>query len=133
MRQFIRFEHLRDEDSDFWFARCNPKSSVVPLVMDHFVERFNVQPFIIYDENHGMAGVYEGQRWYLVRTGEDPTLHLPDKAADEVPMQQAWKRFYRAVAVESRYNPELRRHFMPKRLWKNLTEMQEDLPGLCRT
>ena len=44
-------------------------------------------------------------------------------------MQRAWKRFYRAVAVESRYNPELRRQFMPKRLWKNITEMQEDAPG----
>ena len=135
MRQFIRFEHLRDEGTDVWYARCNPKSSVIPLVMDHFVERFNIQPFIIYDENHHIAGVYEGQNWYLVRTDSagTPELNLPDKAAEEALMQQAWKRFYRTVAVESRYNPELRQHFMPKRFWKNLTEMQEDLPGLaCR-
>ena len=44
-------------------------------------------------------------------------------------MKDAWKRFYRTIAVESRYNPELRRQFMPKRLWKNITELQEDLPG----
>ena len=44
-------------------------------------------------------------------------------------MQQAWKRFYDTGAVEARYNPELRRQFMPKRFWKNITEMQEDLPG----
>lgn len=133
MRQFIRFEHLCDESTDIWYARCNPKSSVVPLIMDHFVERFSVQPFVIYDEVHRLAGVYEGRTWYLVRTDEGvPELDLPDRASDETPMQQAWKRFYRTVAVESRYNPELRQHFMPKRFWRNLTEMQEDLPGLTK-
>lgn len=134
MRQFIRFEHLRDEETDVWYARCNPKSAVIPLVMEHFVDRFSIQPFVIYDENHHMAGVYEGRNWYLVRTDSTntPELNLPDRAAEEALMQQAWKRFYRTVAVESRYNPELRQHFMPKRFWKNLTEMQEDLPSLIR-
>ncbi len=126
MRQFIRFEHLQGEGVDVWFARCNPKSSVIPLVMGHFVERFNVQPFIIYDENHGLAGVYEGSRWCLVRAEDAP--ELPSQAGEERLMQAAWRRFYRAVAVESRYNPELRQRFMPQRFWKNLTEMQDELP-----
>ena len=126
MRQFIRFEHLQGEGVDVWFARCNPKSSVIPLVMGHFVERFNVQPFIIYDENHGLAGVYEGSRWYFVRAEDAP--ELPSQAGEERLMQAAWRRFYRAVAVESRYNPELRQRFMPQRFWKNLTEMQDELP-----
>lgn len=126
MRQFVRFQHLAGEGADVWFARVNPKASVVPLIMDHFVERLGVQPFIIYDEVHHLAGVYEGRDWYLVRTDE---LDVPDRAAEENLMQAAWKRFYRTVAVEARYNPELRRQFMPKRLWKNILEMHEDLPG----
>ncbi len=123
MIQFLRFEHM---ENGVWVARCNPSASVVPLLMDWFVNRFNTQPFIIYDEVHCLAGVYTGNDWYLVRTNQ---LDLPDRAADEQLMQAAWKRFYRTVAVESRYNPELRRQFMPKRLWKNIIEMQEDLPG----
>ena len=127
MLQFIRFKHL---EGGLWFARCNPKASVVPLVMDHFSARLNTQAFIIYDEAHHLAGVYGGNDWYLVKT-DDPTtaLHdLPNESSEEFMISQAWKRFYRTVAVESRYNPELRRHFMPKRLWKNITELQEDLP-----
>ena len=27
-----------------------------------------------------------------------------------------------SLAIETRYNPELRRHFMPVRLWRNLPE-----------
>ncbi|MEG0016130.1 MAG: TIGR03915 family putative DNA repair protein [Gordonibacter sp.] len=123
MIQFLRFEHL---ENGVWLARCNPSASVVPLLMDWFTGRFNTQPFIIYDEVHHLAGVYEGRDWYLVRTDQ---LDLPDQAIDEKLMQAAWKRFYRTVAVESRYNPELRRQFMPQRLWKNIVEMHEDLPG----
>ena len=123
MMQFLRFEHL---EGGVWFARCSPKANVVPLLMDWFCGRFNTQPFLIHDEAHHLAGVYGGSDWYLVKTDR---LNLPGPAADEAAMQRAWRRFYRAVAVESRYNPELRRQFMPKRLWKNITEMQEDLPG----
>lgn len=123
MLQFLRFEHL---ENGVWFARCNPAASVIPLLMDWFSGRFNTQPFIIFDEAHNIAGVYGGADWYLV---EAQHVDLPDRASEERLMQQAWKRFYDTVAVEARYNPELRRQFMPKRFWKNLTEMQEDLPG----
>ena len=67
-----------------------------------------------------------------MRTEGLPEPMLPDRAADEATMQHAWRRFYRAVSVESRYNPELRQRLMPKRFWRNLTEMQEELPALAR-
>lgn len=35
-------------------------------------------------------------------------------------MADAWKRFYDAVSIKDRYNPELHRSFMPKRLWDNI-------------
>ncbi len=123
MKQFIRFEHL---ENGVWLARCNPSASVVPLVMDWFSARFNTQAFLIFDEVHELAGVFEDSNWHLVRTD---TLEVPDSSADEQLMQAAWKRFYHTVSVEARYNPELRRQFMPKRLWRNITEMQDDLPG----
>lgn len=134
MRQFVRFEHLRGDGADFWFAKCNPRDSVVPLVMPHFVERFNVQPFVIYDEAHAICGVYDGSGWHLVNlSGADvDALRLPGRAAEETTMQDAWRHFYRSVAVDARYNPELRRNFMPKRLWRNLTELQPDSGTLTR-
>ena len=122
MMQFLRFEHL---ENGLWFARCNPTASVVPLIMPWFSARFNTQPFVIFDENHRLAGVSGNGEWNLVRT--DGPLVCPC-AEEEDLMQAAWKRFYHTVAIESRYNPELRRQFMPKRFWKNIVEMQEDVP-----
>ena len=126
MRQFIRFQHVAGDGQNLWFARCNPKANVVPLVMEHFAERMSDVPFIIYDEVHGTAGVYDGGDWYLVNTAEAGNLQaaLPDATADETLFAEAWRTFYRSVAIDARYNPELRRHFMPKRFWKNLTELQ---------
>ena len=119
MLQFIRFEHM---SNGVWFARCNPKASVVPLLMDYFSARFNTQAFIVYDENHHMAGVYDGRDWYLVKV--DTALSTMEYADEERLAQDAWRTFYNTVAIESRYNPDLRRQFMPMRFWKNLTEMQ---------
>lgn len=118
MRQFVRFSHL---ENGIWFARCNPNANVIPLVMRHFVERFNVQPFIIYDENHHLAGVYDGNDWSLVA---DKVVNMPSRTAEDAYIEKLWQRFYDSLSLEARYNPELRRHFMPVRLWQNLPEME---------
>lgn len=121
--EFLRFEEVK---GGLWCARCNPKASIVPLVMDWFAERFNIQPFVIYDENHHIAGVYEGSDWHLVKTD---SFTPPPQTENERVMQDAWKRFYNTLAIEARYNPELRRQFMPKRFWKNITEVKDMAPA----
>ena len=108
MLQFLRFEHL---ENGVWFARCNPSAAVVPPAHG-LVQRPLQHPAVHHfrrEPRHGR--VYEGRDWYLVRTDE---VNLPDKASDEKLMQAAWKRFYDTVAIEARYNPELRRQFMPQ-------------------
>ena len=117
MRQFVRFSHL---ENGVWFARVNPNASVVPLVMDYFADRLNDQPFIIYDEAHHMAGAYDGRRWHLVR---GDAVNVPEATDRDRLMREAWRRFYDSLSIDARYNPELRRHFMPVRLWRNLPEV----------
>lgn len=118
MRQFVRFSHL---ENGVWYSRVNPNASVVPLVMGYFAARLNDQPFIIYDEAHHLAGIYNGRSWELAR---GDAVNVPDSTDHDRLMQQAWQRFYDALAIDARYNPELRRHFMPVRLWTNLVEMK---------
>ena len=127
MRQFVRFSHL---ENGLWFARCNPNANVIPLVMRHFVERFNTQPFIIYDEVHHIAGVYDGNDWNLVA---DEVIDIPSRTAEDAYTEKLWQRFYDSLAIDTRYNPELRRHFMPVRLWRNLPEMHPRQNGLLKS
>lgn len=122
MQELLRFEHF---DNDLWFAKCNPNANVVPLLMDWFSARFNTQQFVIYDEVHNIAGIYDGESWVLAETNE---LDLPAHSSDEAVMQNAWKRFYDAVSIPARYHPELRRQHMPKRFWKNILEVRDEAP-----
>lgn len=122
MQELLRFEHF---DNDLWFAKCNPNANVVPLLMDWFSARFNTQQFVIYDEVHNIAGIYDGECWVLAEINE---LDLPAHSSDEAVMQSAWKRFYDAVSIPTRYHPELRRQHMPKRFWKNILEVRDEAP-----
>ena len=115
----LEIAHL---ENGVWFARCCPNANVVPLVMNHFAARFNIQPFIIYDENHHLAGVHDGNGWHLVA---DDVVNIPSRTAEDAHIEALWKRFYDSLAIEARYNPELRRHFIPARLARSLPEMEE--------
>ncbi len=118
MRQFVRFSHL---ENGVWYARINPNASVIPLIMGYFASRLNDQAFIIYDETHHLAGMYNGHSWQLA-LGD--AVQVPNATNHDQFMQKAWQRFYESLSIDARYNPELRRHFMPVRFWQNLTEMQ---------
>ena len=121
MMQFLRFEHF---ENGIWFAKCNPKANVVPLLMGWFAGRFNTERFVIYDEVHQVAGIYDGANWYIAQTDE---VHLPQHSDEEAAMQAAWKGFYDAMTISARYHPERRRQFIPKRLWRNIMELHDEV------
>lgn len=118
MKQFLRFQQ---KESGLWVAVCNPKANVVPLIMEHFAGRFNTQSFAIYDEVHQVAGLAQDGRWRLVRAAM--TEELADCACEEL-MARAWCTYYDVASIDARYHPELRRQFMPMRLWSHITEMK---------
>ena len=119
-RQIMQFARFARMDNGIYFAKVNPKHNVVPLVMNHFARRFNIQPFMIYDEIHHLAGIYDMRRWCL-RYVDD--LTAPDCSEDDRRYQRLFKTFYDAIAIEERVNHRQRRTFMPMRFWSNLTEM----------
>ena len=116
MLQFVRFAQL---ENGVYFSRITPKASVVPLIMGHFATRFNIQPFIIYDEAHGLAGVYDTERWWLADARD---IKVPNRTEAEDEFQTLWQTFYDTIAIEERRNPTCQRNFMPKRFWGNMCE-----------
>ncbi len=120
LTEFIRFSEL---EGHVYYAEITPEHYVLPLVMPHFAARMNTQPFLIHDKTHGVAGVYDRSGWYLIST---EGMTVPALSADEVAYRRLWKTFYDTIAVKERINPNLRRQLMPKKYWKNMTEMQPD-------
>lgn len=116
--QFVRFSETANR---FYYARIEPEHCVLPLIMPHFVARMNTTPFLIHDVTHHLAGVYDTRRWHLASTDE---WHAPALSETEQAYRALWRGFYEAVSIQERCNPALRRQLMPKKYWKNLTELQ---------
>jgi probable DNA metabolism protein len=116
MLQFVRFAQLQN---GVYFSRIEPRASVVPLIMGHFAARFNVQPFMIYDARHGLSGVFDTERWWLVDARD---IEVPSQTEAEDDFQSLWQTFYDTIAIEERRNPNCQRNFMPKRFWGNMCE-----------
>jgi probable DNA metabolism protein len=118
MRGFTRFSAM---ENGVYYARITPKNNLLPILMPHFSDRFSVQPFLVFDPGHRLAGVYDRKEWYLVETAD---ITLPALSPEEPHYRSLWKKFYHTIAIEERRNPTLRRTMCPKRFWANMYEMQ---------
>lgn len=127
---FIRF-------SDFQgalVAEIEPKNFVLPLLSQHFCERYPEERFLIYDKAHGMALIYQPYHPEIMAIEH---LELPEPDEKELFFRDLWKLFYNTIEVEGRHNPKCRMSHMPKRYWKNMTEFgtshrthtEQDLTG----
>jgi len=116
LKQFLRFSLM---EGGVYYARITPQNCALPLLMPHFVDRYCVQPFLIYDPVHSLAGVYNLESWELVET-DGVTPPEPDR--DEIRTRRLWKQFYDTIEIRERRNPRCQRNMMPQRYWKNMTE-----------
>lgn len=118
--EFVRFSEM---EGGVYYAAVSPEYAVLPLIMPHFVNRFHIQPFLIHDRTHALAGVWDTHEWVLRDT---QGLVLPELTENERELRRLWKTFYDTVAIKERVNPALRRQHMPKKYWKHITELQPD-------
>lgn len=117
--EFLRFAQM---ENGVYYARIHPKNNIIPLMMPHFSDRYNDQPFIIYDPGHSVAGVYNLESWYMVETDG---INLPEESEDEKKWKRLWKHFYKSITIQERRNEKLRRQNCPKRYWQDMLEMPE--------
>lgn len=126
LRMFVRFQKAAD---DIYFSPVSPLYNALPLVIEHFIDRFADQKWVIYDVKRHYGFYYDKH------TAEEITLDADDHllsgklddalmAEDEKIFQDLWKGYFNAMTIKERINPRLQRQHMPKRFWKYLTEKQ---------
>jgi len=115
--EFLRFSDY----NGVLVAIIEPKNFVLPMIVDHYCDRFPSEQFLIYDETHKHAIVYYNGESAIIPLEH---LNLPDVCEKEEKYRALWKRFYDTIAIEGRVNPKLRMNNMPKRYWKHLTEFR---------
>ena len=109
-----------------YIARCAPDHFVLPLLADHFWQRFGK------NSNISWAIIDEKRKLVLFcEKGREPEL-LPLNAIDKIRDDTAnpkndeweglWKNYHHSINNEDRSNSKLQLQFMPRRYRKYLTE-----------
>ena len=112
---FVRFS----EHGGVLISVIEPKNCVLPIIADHFCDRFRNEKFIIYDKNHHLALFHATNHSEIIPI-ENFELAAPDQS--EVRFRKLWKTFFDTVAIKERYNPVCQRTHLPLRYRGNMTE-----------
>ena len=129
LKGLLRFQELKD---GMLYAMVEPDHNIITLLAPHFARRYGTRRWMIHDRKRGKACLYENGEWMevAIENAPDLTLETGDRDAyqnpEEAYYKQLWKTFYKSIAIKERKNDKLRQHFMPKKYWKYLIEMEKD-------
>ncbi len=131
MEAFVRFEHTTD---DIYFARVEPDFNVLPLIGEHFRQRYQDQHWAIYDVRRGFGIYYDKSQSTPTRPAALQTITDLDESVlrnpasihskDEQRYQRFWQGYFTNVNIKERKNTRLHKQYLPQRYWKYLSEKQ---------
>lgn len=116
---FLRFKEIAELT---FYAAIEPDHNILPLIVDHFVEKFSNQRFIIHDIKRENAMIFNLKEVVFSEMSLELGKKIENSSNDEK-FESLWRSFYTSVNIEERKNEKLRKQFMPKRYWNHLTEM----------
>ena len=138
MKQFIRFQKAKDGT---YLAVVSPDHHVLPLIIDHFQDRFGDQSWLIYDAKRHY-GYYNAaspdpskRRGEVIRVTFENEASVPFDLSNgklnadilsenDHLFQELWRTYFKAVCIRERMNPRKQLQDMPRRYWKYMTEKQ---------
>ncbi|MEM6396055.1 MAG: TIGR03915 family putative DNA repair protein [Bacteroidota bacterium] len=132
MHAFVRFQQTPD---DLYVSLIEPDFDVLPLAHQHFVDRYAIQDWLIYDfkRKYGIHWDKEQQKvsYVCLENNSDEGQRGPARqlskdvlATGETQYQELWRTYFHAVDIPERRNLKLHRQHVPRRYWKYLIEKQ---------
>lgn len=123
--EFLRFKEIQKEPP-LLLAVFEPKSKVLPLVTEHFADRFNPEWFIIYDKLHREAAFHNPNgEWYVRKLNPDEEKRLQEMDRQEERYTDLWQVFFNTIAISERANPKLQRSNLPLWYRKHMPEFSD--------
>lgn len=130
MKQFVRFQKAKDGT---YLGVVSPDHNVVPLVIDHFRDRFGDQPWLIYDAKRKYGFYYDQHVVTRITFQNEETLPFDLESGqlnedvlseNDKLFQDLWRTYFKAICIRERLNPKKQLGDMPRRYWKYMTEKQ---------
>lgn len=120
---FVRFKEL---DNKVLYAEIEPTNNILLLISKHFKLRLNNEYWIIKDIKRNIFSVYDKKNYFIVN-GDEFKLLNDSLSKEELDYETLWKDFYKTIGIKSRKNDRCRMNFMPKKYWKNIIEMSDEI------
>ena len=118
-QKFYGFLRFRDVGTVL-VAQVEPKCNLVPLMMDHFTDRFPNENFMIYDERRKIAAVHEAFHSCVLTAGGELDL----KHYGEDAFEGLWKQYVSSMEIVQRHNERCQNTMMPKWYRKYMFETE---------
>jgi probable DNA metabolism protein len=124
MEAFIRFQETTD---GMFYCAIDPDFNVLPLISNHFRNRYADQQWIIYDlkrkfglfyDLHTVEEIEIDFTVDTIKSKAQPSL-FSDKEALYATL---WKDYFNSTNIAARKNTKLHIQHVPRRYWKYLTE-----------
>lgn len=116
---FVRFVDL---ENGLLLARIKPKNQVLPIIAEHFADRFSGENFVIVDETHEMGLFHAiGRQWFLSDIDQTAIDELWGKErSDEY--EHLWRTFFKNIEIKPRHNYKCQRTHCSLRYRDYMTE-----------
>jgi len=113
----LRLHHVHD---NLWIADCEPDYHILPLIGQHFHERYCDSRLIIRDLRRRLAVVSSPDEWQI--------MPLPPGEIEPIPedkeMTELWRGYFNILANPQRKNLKLQQHFVPLKFRKFMNEFE---------
>ena len=115
MRGFLRFKDI----NNILISEIEPKCNLVPIIAEHFEDRFVNENFIIYDRKRNYSVVHPAYKQSYFVTGK---LINSDKLATNDYFEDLWKQYFNTMEIKERENYNCQRTLLPEWYRKNMVE-----------
>lgn len=120
--KFYGFVRFCDSEEGILISKIHPKNQVLPLLAEHFSDRFPEENFVILDDNHEMGLFHEkGRQWYLAPLEKEVLEGIWEKERS-FEYEKLWKRFFQTIAISERENYKCQRNLCALRYRDNMIE-----------
>lgn len=118
---FVRFCELANS---ILYSEIEPKNHVLPIIAEHFADRFPKENFMIKDKGRNLYIVHEAGKGIVFHQEEGQGLEVTEEmySEEELGIQNLFKIFHETIAIQERTNLKLQRQLLPLRFRENMVE-----------
>ena len=120
---FTRFKEL---ENNILYAEIAPTNDILFHISKHFKNRINNEYWIIKDIKRNVYSIYNKNDFLIVK-GDNFKLINNVISKNELDIEELWKDFYKIIGINERKNDRCRMNFMPKKYWKYMIEMSDEI------